>query len=95
MTKELGFSREKIKDFSRRNCLSEVSYLALDSLQAKIQGTITQENNKNALFEEIFSEKSFDCEAMESTNSVFSWEMEFNFEEFINLQRDEPVFPDF
>ena len=69
--------------------------MALDSLQAKIQGTITQENNKNALFEENLSEKSFDFEAKESTNSVFSWEMEFNFEEFINLQRDEPVFPDF
>ena len=97
LTKELGFSREKIGDFSKRNCLSEVSLLALDSLSAKKEGTIiTQENYKNALFEETSSEKSGSSEeAMERTNSVSSWEMEFNFEEFINLQREEPVFIDF
>lgn len=95
LTKELGFSREKIGDFSKRNCLSEVSFLALDSLQAKKEGTLTQENNLNALFEETNSERNNSFEAKESTNSIFSGEMEFNFEEFINLQRDEPVFIDF
>lgn len=97
LTKELGFSREKINDFSRRNCLSEVSFLALDSLQAKTEGNLvnSQENTKKAIFEETNSEENSYFEAKDSTNSVFSWEMEFNIEEFINLQRDEPVFIDF
>ena len=53
LAKECGFSREKLKDFTKRNCLSEACRLALESLHSKME-----EKNNNSLFLEDNNEEN-------------------------------------
>jgi len=94
LTKELGLSREKIRDFTKRDCLYEVSIKALESLLGKNEKTEKSENES----ERIFEESSNDCtkeNSNENSNESFYEEMEFNIDGFINFQREEQVFLDF
>lgn len=95
LTKELALSREKLKDLTQKNCLSGVCKLAIEALDARKEGAFYEnaKNPKESLFLETTTEEnsSFD-EVKENSNS---FEMEFNFEEFINFEREEKLFTDF
>ena len=95
LAKELTLSREKLKDLTQKNCLSDVCKWAIESLKAKKDGFLCEnaKNPKESLFLETTTEEnsSFD-EVKENSNS---FEMEFNFEEFINFEREEKAFTDY
>lgn len=85
LAKECGFSRENLKDFTKRNCLYEACRLALESLQSKREEK-TQINNNNSWFLEINNQEN-----SRNESSMFSWD-EAKFQDFMNLKTDEEIF---
>lgn len=95
LTKELVLSREKLKDLTQKNCLSGVCKLAIESLEGRKEGFFYEKAKslKESLFLESTSGESSSFDEVKENSSSF--EMEFNFEEFINFERTEKIFTEY
>ena len=95
LMKELSLSKEKIKNYTKRNCLVEVSKWALAFLQAKQKKNMHNEEiiKKSLDFYNSSEENNSSEERKEMPNSEL--ERKFDVEEFINFEKDEQIFVDF
>lgn len=82
LIKECSFSREDLKNFSKKNCLIYACRLALESLQNKLLEGTTKKTNLLNESNEIMKE---------SSSSTFSWD-EFKFQEILNFEKEEEIF---
>lgn len=84
LAKECGFSRQNLRDFTKRNCLNEACGLALSQMEAK------NTKNNNSWFLENNNNNN-DYEENSRNEEHFSWD-ESKFQDFLNFKTDEEIF---